>query len=221
LVRAKDGDEVKLLVRRSARQVKIEVNHVFRGTVLPVEERRLVATARDHFTTDLSLPALAVPELYGSKLVAAMDRQHPRDLYDVRGMFERFGLGAESVECFVCYLAGHNRPIHEVLFSRDSDMTQAFENEFAGMTVEPITLATLVETRVRLRAELAAALTDAHRRFLLSLARGEPEWSLMKCPHLAKLPAIRWKLENLDKLRKSNPRKFTEQADELSKRLTL
>ena len=219
IISTKDGDDVKLLIRRGQSQVKVEVNHVFRGTVLPVETRRLVKSARDLFTTELSAPVLAVPELYGSKLVAAMDRQHPRDLYDVLGMYQRFGLSADIVECFVCYLAGHNRPIHEVLFSRDSDMAPAFENEFAGMTIEPISLAELVATRERLRHELPAALTDAQRRLLLSVANAEPEWSLMSCAHLSELPALRWKLQNLAKLKKSNPRKLQQQADELRTKL--
>ena len=221
LISTKDGDEVKLLIRRERSQVKVEVNHVFRGTVLPVEPRRLVKSARDLFTTELSVPSLAVSELYGSKLVAAMDRQHPRDLYDVRGMYQSFGLNADIVECFVCYLAGHNRPIHEVLFSRDSDMVPAFENEFVGMASEPISLAELVTTRERLRRELPAALTGAQRRFLLSIASAEPEWNLMSCPHLSELPALRWKLQNIAKLKKTNPRKFQQQADELQSQLEM
>jgi predicted nucleotidyltransferase component of viral defense system len=81
------GEETKLFVERENRQVKIEVNHVFRGTVLPPEERRLVKKARDLFTTDLSVPVLATQELYGSKIVAALDRQHPRDFFDLLGMY--------------------------------------------------------------------------------------------------------------------------------------
>lgn len=211
----KDGDEIKLFIRRGGNQVKVEVNHVFRGTVLPVETRQLGNEARKLFTTELSVPVLAAPELYGSKLVAAMDRQHPRDLFDVRGLFERGGLTAEVVECFVCYLAGHNRPVHEVLFSRDVDMSSAFENEFAGMARNPITLAELQQVRRKLKKELPIALTASQRKFLLGLVTGEPDWQLMKCPHLSQLPAIRWKLQNLAKLQKSNPGKFTQQADEL------
>ena len=211
----KDGDEIKLFIRRGRNQVKVEVNHVFRGTVLPVETRQLGDEARKLFTTELSVPVLATPELYGSKLVAAMDRQHPRDLFDVRGLFERGGLTAEVVECFVCYLAGHNRPVHEVLFPRDVDMSPAFENEFAGMARNPITLAELQQVRRKLKKELPIALTASQRKFLLGLVTGEPDWLLMKCPHLSKLPAIRWKLQNLAKLQKSNPGKFTQQADEL------
>jgi len=158
---------------------------------------------------------LATPELYGSKLVAAMDRQHPRDLFDVRGLFEGVGLMPEVIECFVCYLAGHNRPVHEVLFSRDQDLSLAFENEFVGLTRNPVTLAELQQVGRKLKRELPAALTPNQLAFLLGLVAGEPDWRLMKCPHLSQLPAIRWKVQNLDRLKKSNPGKFTQQAEEL------
>ena len=215
----KEGDEIKLFIRRGRNQVKVEVNHVFRGTVLPVEKRQLSAEARQLFTIELIAPILATPELYGSKLVAALDRQHPRDLFDVHGMFQQFGLMPETVECFVCYLAGHNRPVHEVLFSRDQDMSRAFENEFIGMTRNAMSLDELNLTRRRLRDELFAMLTENHRLFLLGLVAGEPVWNLMKCTHLAELPAIRWKLQNLAKLKKSNPKKFAQQIEALRERL--
>ncbi len=215
----KSGDEIKLFIRRERHQVKVEVNHVFRGTVLPVEIQRLGAAARTQFTTELSVPVLAAAELYGSKLVAAMDRQHPRDLFDVRGLFDRDSMTAEVVECFVCYLAGHNRPVHEVLFSRDQDIASAFENEFAGMTRDAVTLSELQQVRRRLRNELPVMLTANQRQFLLGLVAGEPNWQLMKCPHLSELPAIRWKLQNLTKLRKSNPDKFTQQFEAMKVQL--
>ncbi len=214
----KTGDETKILVRRARIEVKIEINHVFRGTLLPVETRSLTETASDLFTTALSVPTLAVSELYGSKLVAAMDRQHPRDLFDVHGMFNRFGLTQEIVECFVGYIAGHNRPVHEVLGSRDIDLARPFENEFAGMEREPVSLRVLEDARVRLRRELAAALTADHKRFLVGLVAGEPPWEAMQCRHLAELPAIQWKLQNLARLKRSNAAKFQAQADELKRR---
>ena len=211
----KEGDEIKLFIHRGRNQVKVEVNHVFRGTVLPVENRRLGNEAQRLFTTDLTAPILSTPELYGSKLVAALDRQHPRDLFDVHRMFQQIGLTSETVECFVCYLAGHNRPVHEVLFSRDQDMSQAFENEFIGMTRSAISLDELNVTRRILREELPAMMTVDHRRFLMGLVAGQPEWHLMKCAHLAELPAIRWKLQNLAKLQKTNSHKFKQQIEAL------
>jgi len=212
---SRTGDETKLSMRRAREEVKIEINHVFRGTMLPIEKRPLVKAASDLFTTSLTVPTLALAELYGSKLVAAMDRQHPRDFFDVHGMFRRFGLTPETVECFVGYLAGHNRPVHEVLYSRDIDMARPFENEFAGMERELVTLDELEETRKRLRRELVSALTADHKRFLLGVVAAAPPWEAMICRHLAELPAIQWKQQNLARLKKANPAKFQAQADEL------
>jgi hypothetical protein len=85
-------------------------------------------------------------------------------------LFQDSSLTSDTVECFVCYLAGHNRPIHEVLFSRDLDMEPAYENEFQGMTIDDVSLADLIATRERLRHELVPALTNEQKHFLLSLA---------------------------------------------------
>ena len=217
LASSKTGDETKLFARRDRVEVKIEINHVFRGTLLPVETRSLTKTASDLFTTALAVPTLAVAELYGSKLVAAMDRQHPRDLFDVHGMFQRFGLTPEIVECFVGYIAGHNRPVHEVLGSRDIDLARPFDNEFAGMEREPVSLRVLEEARIRLRRELAVAFTADHKRFLIGLVAGQPPWEAMQCRHLAELPAIQWKLQNLARLKRTHVVKFQAQADELQR----
>ena len=214
----KNADESKLLIRRGDIVVKIEVNHVFRGTLLPVESVDLSSAARAQFALASHLPILATPELYGSKLVAALDRQHPRDLFDIAIVNQHTGLTPAAIDCFVGYLAGHNRPIHEVLFFRDKDITEAFEGEFQGMTKTSTTLSELLETRTRLRADLPVLLTDAHKRFLLSLAAAEPNWSLMPFPHLQELPAIRWKLLDLEKLRRSSPARFREQTEELQRR---
>lgn len=213
-----EGDEVKLFVSRGHQRVKVEVNHVFRGTVLPIESRALAPEAQDLFFTDLEIPVLHPDELYGSKLVAAMDRQHPRDLFDVLMLYEQGGLTEGTVECFVSYLCGHNRPVHEVLFANEIEIAAAFENEFEGMTREAVSLDELLDTRRKLFTELPASLTEDHRSFLASLVEAEPDWSLMACKHLAAMPAIRWKLTNLERLQQSNPEKFAAQATELKKR---
>ena len=58
-------------------------------------------------------------------------------------------------------------------------------------------------------------LDGDERRFLLSLVRAEPEWPLLGIAHLEQLPGVRWKLQNLRQLRKTNARKFVEQANAL------
>ena len=213
-----EGDEVKLFVSRDRTRIKVEVNHVFRGTVLPVEIRALSPEAQDIFFTDFEIPVLHPDELYGSKLVAAMDRQHPRDLFDILMLYEHGGLTAGILECFVCYLAGHNRPVHEVLFANEIDIATAFANEFEGITREPVSLDDLLGIRRKLFADLPARLTENQRAFLMGLVESDPDWGLVSCEHLAAMPAIRWKLTNLERLGRSNPEKFALQAAELKER---
>jgi len=212
----KGGDEVKLIIDGNGVRVKVEVNFVFRGTVLPVVQRPLISTAQDVFTTDITLPVLDTAELYGGKLVAAMDRQHPRDIFDILKMIERFGWQPSFVDCFVAYLAGHNRPVYEVLFPNKLPLEPAFTNEFAGMTRDGVTLDLLEQTQERLIGQLPRALSTSHREFLLSLVRAEPAWKLMPFNHLQHLPAIQWKLLNLRKLKSRDATRFSAQHDELA-----
>jgi len=212
----KSGDEVKLLIDGNGVRVKVEVNFIFRGTVLPVVQRSLIPTAQEVFTTDITLPVLDTAELYGGKLVAAMDRQHPRDIFDVLKMTEKFGWQPAFVDCFVAYLAGHNRPVHEVLFPKTLPLEPAFTNEFSGMTRDEVALTLLEQTQELLIAELPHALTSAHREFLLSLVSADPKWNLMPFTHLQHLPALQWKLLNLRKLKTRDPTRFAAQHDELA-----
>lgn len=215
LIRSKDLGDTKLIVENDTSQVKIEVNIVFRGTVLPVGHRPLSARTTDLFGVELEAPILAHDELYAGKLVAALDRQHPRDLFDVWQLYESGGLSDGMAECFVIYLAGHNRPPHEVLFGNDKDIAAEYERAFVGMTEVDSSLEVLLEARARLRQDLPQRLTDKHKQFLAGLVRADPDWSLLQCPHAADLPALRWKLANLETFRKRRPADFSAQADAL------
>lgn len=221
LIRSKDLGDTKLIAEDETSQVKVEVNVVFRGTVLPVERRPLSARTSDLFSVEFDVPTQAADELYAGKLIAAMDRQHPRDLFDVWQLFESGGLTDAMIECFVVYLAGHNRPTHEVLFSNDKCIAGEYERAFVGMTQEACPLETLIDTRARMRRELLQRLTGAQRQFLSGLARAQPDWSLLQCQHAEQLPALRWKLANLGTFQKHRPRDFAAQADALDAGLAL
>jgi hypothetical protein len=212
--------ETKLLVRRGPVQVKIEVNFVMRGTVLPVRQASLTPTARDVLMADLEIPVVSLEDVYGGKLVAALDRQHPRDLFDVMQLFAHEGITPGIRRAFVVYLASSNRPVHEVLFPPLRDIQYDFTHNFHGMTAEPVPLESLLVARERLLQEIQRGLDEDERRFLLSLVAGAPEWALLDVVDIEHLPGVRWKLQNLTRLRKTNPRKFAEQADLLAARLS-
>ena len=135
------------------------------------------------------------------------------------GLFAHEGITPGIRRTFVVYLASHNRPFHEVLFPTPKDIRLEYEGTFVGMTTEPVTLDALLETRARLFQDLPAALDTNERQFLRTLARAEPDWSLLEIPHLKLLPAIRWKLQNLEKLARTNPAKLRAMSDALEERL--
>ena len=214
-VASADAGETKLLIRRGAIEVKVEVNFVMRGTVYPVRMATLVPKAREALMADLELPVVSTEDLYGGKLVAALDRQHPRDLFDCMQLFAHEGITSAIRRAFVVYLACHNRPIHEVLFPVPRDISQEYERTFKGMTADPVVLDELTSARERLMHELQAGLDADERKFLILLVQNQPDWNLLGIPHIAELPGIRWKLQNLERLARSRIKEFHAQAEKL------
>jgi predicted nucleotidyltransferase component of viral defense system len=218
-VASADAGETKLLVRRGNVELKVEVNFVMRGTVHPVRNASLSPRASEVLLADLELPVVSLEDMYGGKLVAAMDRQHPRDLFDCLQLFAHEGITPAIRRTFVVYLACHNRPVHEVLFPAVRDISQEYERTFKGMTAEPVELSELIATRERLIHELQHGLDADERKFLMSFVRNQPDWSLLGISHLAELPGIRWKLYNLGQLANLSPKKFVTQAEVLERLL--
>lgn len=199
--------DIKLFVRQGFSEVKIEVNPVGRGTLHPARVAELRPLAAQAFKRSLKLPVLAPEELYGSKLVAAMDRQHPRDWFDCLLLRQNEGLTTEIRQAFVAYVAAHNRPINEILTPNPQPLGHIYNSDFVGMTRDDIDLEVLEETRDWLFRALPASLTRDERDFLLGLKAGEPDWGLLPFPALQHMPAVKWKLQNIRKLKQSNPRK--------------
>lgn len=214
-----DNRLIKLTVRvASGAEVKIEPNTVLRGCLFPTSERMLTAKAVEVFGRSATMRVVALPDLYGGKLCAALDRQHPRDLFDVHGLFENEGLTDDVRRAFVVYLASHDRPMLELLCPHRKDLKQVYADQFAGMTLAPVPLSVLEETRERLIARLNADLTLAEREFLLSLKRVEPRWDLLGLPGVERLPGPQWKLYNL---RKMDPAKRQVAEEKLRRQLGL
>ena len=200
--------ESKVFISRGPVLLKVEVNHVFRGAVYPLVTGTLSPQAQARFSRALSVPMLDPDEVYASKLVAALDRQHPRDLFDVMMMLEEGGITPRMRRAFTVYLAGHNRPMHELLSPRPKDIRAEFESDFVGMTNREVSIEQLEDVRERLFRELPVSLDEAERSFLISVNRCEPDWGILGLTGLDKLPAIKWKLLNLGKLAKANSKKY-------------
>lgn len=187
---------VKLIVRDRSVQIKVEVSPVLRGTVYPPERRQPSPEVQARFGF-AEVPMLALPDLYAGKLVAALDRQHPRDLYDVRLFLQQERLTREVALAFLVYLVSHGRPLHEVLRPRFKDIRGEYERAFRGMTVDEVPLEALEQARVDLLERLHTGFTGDDRAFLLSVAEGKPRWDLLPLNGISDLPAVRWKLHNI------------------------
>ena len=195
---------VKLDIRSpGGAEVIIEPSTVLRGVLHPPANLPLTAKAVELFGRSATMRVVSLPDLYGGKLCAALDRQHPRDLFDVHQLLQNEGLTDDLRRSFVVFLASHDRPMNELLTPNRKELQQVYEDQFKGMTRDPVSLNLLEETRDRLIAQINAELTKAEREFLLSLKQMAPKWELLGLPGVERLPGPQWKLYNLRKMEAS------------------
>lgn len=207
----------KLFVEADGVQIKIEVTPVLRGCVYEPKTRSVSAAVEAQFGF-AEIQVVSFADLYAGKLVAALDRQHPRDLFDVRDLLANEGIDESLRKAFVVYILSHNRPMAEVLAPTRMDISQEFTRGFEGMTETPVKLDDLLQAREDFIADLVGKMPDEHRRFLASFKKGDPEWKLLDIPHAEKLPAVQWRLQNLAKM---DPKKRQRLVDDLLKALPI
>src|SRR5664279_1800235 len=107
-------DALRLVVERNSARIKIELSPVSRGTVYPSETRSVVAAVEDEFGF-AETQVVSFEDLFAGKICAALDRQHPRDLFDIRLLLANEGLTASLKQAFLAYLISHQRPMEELL----------------------------------------------------------------------------------------------------------
>ena len=182
---------VGLLIRRDDATIKVEPNAVLRGSVFPTETRTLCQKAQDLFELSFEARTLSFEDLYGGKACAALDRQHPRDLFDIDMLFKNEGLTEKIRKGFIVYLVSHSRPMVELLNPNWGDLRPVFEKEFQGMVIEPVTAEELRIAGEQLVSRLHEEMTEEERRFIVSIKEGEPQWDLLGVPGIENLPGVR------------------------------
>ena len=193
------NDALRLIVSLKGVRIKVELSPVLRGTVFEAELMVVNESVENQFGF-VEIPVVSMEDLYGGKICAALDRQHPRDLFDIRLLLDGEGLTETIRKTALVYIISHPRPISELLNPRSLDVSSIFENEFTGMTSKPVTLESLLDTRNELVKELKSRMTDEEKRFLLSFKSGKPEWDLLGLNNIDRLPAVQWKLINIKKM---------------------
>ena len=217
-VKSDDGYARKLLISNPKAQIKVEVNDIIRGSVYPCSMKELCPKAQEEFDKFTEVQTYSFDDLYAGKICAALDRQHPRDLFDVNLLLKDKGFTEALRKTFIVYLISHNRPISELINPHRIEITDQFKNNFAGMTTEPITLTELEEAREQIIDLTQNNLSDKEKQFLISFKLAKPDWDLLGLKGIDKLPAVQWKLQNISKMSKD---KHREALKELEKKLDL
>lgn len=214
-----NADHSKLFCIRRGAQIKIEVNTTMRGSLGVPVLRPLSRRTQETFDCFAEMRILPLGQLYGGKICAALDRQHPRDLFDVRDMLRTEGFSDEIKRGFLLCLLSGDRPLHEVIQPTLIDQRATLENHFAGMTEEAFEYAEFEATRHQLIDTIHSGLEDNDQRFLLSFKEGAPAWVGGGFEDLETFPAVQWKLQNIRRLKENNPTKHRDQWEALKKAL--
>ena len=206
----------KLLVSHNDAMIKIEVSQIVRGILGAVTEKILCKKAQEKFDTFCSINIVPNGQLYGGKVCAAMDRQHPRDIFDVKQLLQKEGFTKEIKEGFLFRLLSSERSIQDVLFPNLQDQRLALANQFAGMSEELFTNEEYEFIREKLVKTLQASITEEDKLFILGFKNCFPDWSSY---NFEAYPSIKWKLQNLEKIKAANPVKHKELYDTLKRKL--
>jgi len=203
----------KLLCEYQGKQVKVEVNQIKRGIVggevvtMPLSEK-----AQSEFGLYCEAKIVPLTQLYGGKIAAALSRQHPRDLFDVKYMDVTL---AECREGLIFSLLGSDRPIHESFAPRLIDQRKTITNQFAGMTDIPFSYEEFETTRHKLITDVNQLMTKEDKQFIISFESGKPQWDGYEFEYFKNYPSVKWKQFNLEKLGKQNSLKLEEKATKI------
>lgn len=205
-------ETLKLQITAVKAQIKIEVNQINRGVVDETVTLPLCEKAQEEFDVFCAVPVVPLGQLYGGKICAALDRQHPRDLFDIKYLLQNEGFTDEIKKGFILFLLSSNRPLHEMLHPNFIDQRETMVNQFEGMSPEPFTYVDFEKTREELVNVIHQNLTEKDREFILNFGKGTPDWSIYD---FERFPAIQWKLQNLIKLKNNNPSKYDGSVSDL------
>lgn len=193
-------DACKLQIDDGGVLVKVEVNAVSRGLIGDSQLLPLCERAQTEFDVFVQMPVVSLAQLYGGKLCAALDRQHPRDLFDVKLLLENEGMTDDLKRGFLFALVSSSRPTHEMLAPNLLDQKSLFDNQFSGMTDHAFEYADFERVRQQMLACLRDILDAGDKAFLLSINQLTPDWSVYPWQDF---PSVKWKLLNLAKFKES------------------
>ena len=190
----------------------MEVNQINRGLIDQPCTKILCPRAEEEFNRFCEIKTVSAGQLWGGKINAALERQHPRDIFDVKKMLQEIGFSEDIKKGFLFFLLCGKRPIDEILKPNLINQKVVFESQLSGMIDEAFSYAEFEEIRANLVSLVNQSLTDYEKEFLLAFVEGNPDW---KDFDYSKYPAIKWKQLNIKRLKQINQMKFRESIKKL------
>ena len=140
------GNALRLILQLDDVRIKIELSPVIRGSVFPEVRMEVCETVEQEFGY-AEIQVASLPDLYAGKIAAALDRQHPRDLFDVKFLLENEGFTDDLRKTFLVFLISHQRPIAELLDPHRKDLKEIYEAEFTQMAEVDVPVEELEQVR--------------------------------------------------------------------------
>lgn len=213
-----ESEALRLILQLREVRIKVELSPVIRGTVFPAIRMAVHDLVEKEFGY-AEVQVAAFQDVYAGKICAALDRQHPRDLFDIKILMENQGFTDILRKTFLVFLVSHRRPMAELLNPHSKDIRVTYETEFVRMANVEISVEELEQAREDLIAIIRRTLTNDELQFLQTFKERQPQWSLLGLPNseaIARLPAVQWKQLNLTNMDK---KKYTMATEKLKKLL--
>lgn len=216
-IKAKHHKEVaKLIVSLHGASIKVEFNLVQRGLLGKANVLALSDKVQEDFDMFCEMTVVSIGQLYGGKICAALDRQHPRDLFDVKQLLNGGGIDKNIKEGFLLNLISTGRPADEILKPNLLDQRSTLEKQFSGMSLENFSYDDFQKIRDELIIQVNQLLNDTDKAFLLSVYNLTPNWQIYD---FSKYLSVKWKIHNLTQLKETNYKKFQKINNNLEKAL--
>ena len=167
------------------------------------------------FKKSIIARCLNIADTYGGKICAALDRQHPRDLYDIKYLFENEGITEDVKDSFILYLISHNRPINELLNPNFKDISREYNEEFVNMAQNEVCIEELLLNRERLVGQIKSSLSEKDKQFIQSFVSNKPNWTLVRDSRIQNFPSVKWKLYNQQNMETKKIKKYIENVERI------
>lgn len=196
----------KIVISSDIANIIVEPNFTIRGSVygdsfIPMNQGAAELLGLEK---DIKATVMSFEDVYAGKICAALDRQHPRDLYDARLLLATEGISEKTKDAFLIYVSFNNRTISELLNPNRIDQSSLFNNMFSTTTTSDFSYADFEATREKLIKTVHEIITEKDIGFLTSFSNGNPQWELLSknidVERIKSLPSIQWKLLNIAKM---------------------